>query len=153
MLRRVLPFWLVTLLPPIALMGIIVPLSGDRSVGHIIFHVIYIPILVTVIVLARRIILDPPRKVFSALGWVLIVSTLVMLVGHGVELFAAFTIFAEDGFQNLEHPEVFADPDGLHYQAANFTILGLLVSLATVIAMTVTAALHDRRRPRLETIG
>lgn len=120
---------------------------GDRSHPHLAFHVVALGLLLPAAVLAWRTRSTAATRTRRALGWVLVVSVPVAVVGHLLELAVAVERFAADGWVDRDTSDLWVS--GPHQWAANVTIpammLSMLVSLALVLASLRGPRPHVRR--------
>jgi hypothetical protein len=153
--RRVGLLWLVTWLPFVVMVLLMIAFSTlweADSVSHIVWHVLYIPLLVIGVIVARRFARDAATRALTVQGWVLAGLLAIAVAGHLGELLTALVRFGQDGFQNLDTTDLFEDPESSHYKIANITVPAIMLSLLTVVVVTVTAAVQRRRDRRLHSV-
>jgi len=117
---------------------------GD-SYPHIAFHLFAPAVLVTALVLARRLLVQAATKGQRTCLRILMVTLPLAVLGNLVELFAAMRRFVEDGWESVKTPDVFNET-GLHMLGANLTIPSLMISMLVALALAAVTAVQRLRR-------
>jgi len=132
--------WLLLFVPFVILVltfmsGLVVP-HQDRW-AHATFHLIYLPVLaVSCWALWRFIGAGPTRSLRVIAGLMLLLQS-VAIFGHAGELVTVI----QNGFFNAPESIFNENP---HMFFAKFAILGIMLSLVLLVALTITAFIQRR---------
>lgn len=132
--RTLLPLWLTIWLPFATLPWITIA----QYQFHIVFHVLYILILVAASWLSGRFVARAPTRSQRIAGRVLVVSQVAGLVGHGLELATSLRTLVDDGYAATDSAYLL-DEEPFHLWSANLTVPALVIGLVTLLVLTVLA--------------
>ncbi len=118
---------------------------GNTSLLHISHHTLSVAVLAPAVVIAWRQRRVASTRTTRVLATALAVVLPVGALGHGVELVIALARYAADGFANLDTTDLFEH--GPHATVATVTAPAMLASMLLVVSLSVTTAVHGRRRP------
>ena len=124
--------------------GFVVP-HQDRW-GHAAFHLIYLPVLAVSCWALWRFIGAAPTRTLRVIAGLMLFLQSVAIFGHAGELVTVI----QNGFFNAPESIFNENP---HMFFAKFAILGIMLSLVLLVALTITAFIQRRwgRTARLPT--
>ena len=136
--------WLLLFVPFVVLVltfmsGLVVP-HQDRW-GHAAFHLIYLPVLAVSCWALWRFIGAAPTRTLRVIAGLMLFLQSLAIFGHAGELVTVI----QNGFFKAPESIFMENP---HMFFANFAILGIMLSLVLLIALSI-AALIQRRWGRM----
>ena len=132
--------WLFLFVPFVILVvtfmtGFVVP-HQDRW-GHAAFHLIYLPVLAVSCWALWRFIGAAPTRTLRVIAGLMLFLQSVAIFGHAGELVTVI----QNGFFNAPESIFSENP---HMFFAKFAILGIMLSLVLLVALTITAFIQRR---------
>jgi hypothetical protein len=139
--------WLFLFVPFVILVltflsGLVVP--HQDLWGHAAFHLIYLPVLAVSCWALWRFVGAAPSRTLRVIAGLMLFLQFVAIFGHAGELVAVI----QNGFFKAPESIFMENP---HMFFANFAILGIMLSLVLLIALSIAALIQRRwgRMPRL----